>query len=43
MALGCIWHAQWECGMDKLLAEADHQMYEDKRAYYAAGKFDRRR
>ena len=43
MALGCIWHAEWECGMDKLLAEADHQMYEDKRAYYAAGKFDRRR
>lgn len=34
MALGCIWRADGRENMDKLLAEADGRMYEEKRAYY---------
>ncbi len=43
MALGCIWYPDGRRDLDKLMAEADNKMYEDKRAYYAMGKFDRRR
>lgn len=35
MALGCIWQPSWTAERDKLLTEADHLMYEDKRRRYA--------
>lgn len=38
MALGCVWRAKSTEDMDKLLAEADNKMYEDKRRYYAERK-----
>lgn len=34
MAIGCVWRPDGSEDMDKLLAEADDRMYEDKRAYY---------
>jgi diguanylate cyclase (GGDEF)-like protein len=41
MALGCVWHPNSADSIDRLLAEADKRMYDDKRAYYSAN--DRRR
>jgi diguanylate cyclase (GGDEF)-like protein len=35
MAIGLVWRAKYEENMNKLLAEADERMYEDKRKYYA--------
>lgn len=35
MALGSVWQDKWTGESDKLLTQADHKMYEDKRAYYA--------
>lgn len=35
MAIGCVWRPESGEDMDKLLAEADDLMYQDKREYYA--------
>lgn len=35
MAIGSVWRSHSRENMDKLLAEADSRMYEDKRRYYA--------
>lgn len=35
MAIGCTWYPNCSQDMDKLLAEADERMYEQKREYYA--------
>jgi diguanylate cyclase (GGDEF)-like protein len=36
MALGCIWCPDSNQDIDKLIAEADRLMYQDKREYYAS-------
>lgn len=35
LAVGAVWHPDAKENIDKLLAEADSYMYEDKRAYYS--------
>jgi diguanylate cyclase (GGDEF)-like protein len=43
LAIGLVWRTDGKENMDKILTEADHNMYEDKRAYYAStGARDRR-
>ncbi len=42
MALGCVWRPDSKEDMDHLIKQADHRMYEEKRAIYARaeGKFE---
>jgi diguanylate cyclase (GGDEF)-like protein len=35
MAVGTVWQSECSEGIDKLLAEADERMYDEKRKYYA--------
>jgi diguanylate cyclase (GGDEF)-like protein len=43
MAVGYVWKPDSTADMDKLLAEADQRMYDDKRAYYRKNGIDRRK
>lgn len=38
MAIGSLWQSKWTGDGDKLLTQADHKMYEDKRKYYEEQK-----
>lgn len=43
MAVGAVWQREGRKSMDRLLAESEKLMYEDKSAYYRAAGIDRRR
>lgn len=43
MALGYVWETGCEKEMDRLLAQADEKMYQDKRSYYAKKENERRK
>ena len=38
MAIGSLWQSKWTGDGDKLLTQADHKMYEDKKKYYEEQK-----
>jgi diguanylate cyclase (GGDEF)-like protein len=42
MAVGCVWYPSCPENIDKLLTEADEEMYADKRNYYSNIKYERR-
>ena len=43
MAVGAVWHREFDASIEKLLADSEKLMYKEKEAYYRSCGFDRRR